>query len=109
MLGSRGEEIRNRFIARTVSLDQRLAALIDGLGRPHSDVAITEIRALGHSLAGAAGTFGFPDLSALAGSVEAEADRMRKEGSTEIELLRVASNRLLDAIRNLAVEGQQPS
>ena len=58
-------ELRARFLQRCVSDLARLRNL-SSQGRLASD----ELKALAHSLAGAAGTFGFPEISACAGRLD---------------------------------------
>ena len=53
-------ELRDRFRARSATDLTRLQALVQG------DLKSKELRHLVHSLAGAAGTFGFPTLSTAA-------------------------------------------
>lgn len=56
--------LRERFVARCVG---DLARLRDLARR---DLASSELQDLAHSLAGAAGTFGFPRVSEVAGRVD---------------------------------------
>jgi HPt (histidine-containing phosphotransfer) domain-containing protein len=56
--------LRDKFRARSADDLTRLRMLIQG------DLSSTELRHLAHSLAGSAGTFGFPTLSAAAASVD---------------------------------------
>lgn len=59
-------ELRARFLVRCADHLERIAALRDG-----DTLAAEEMQALVHSLAGAAGTFGFPGISAAAGACDA--------------------------------------
>ncbi len=56
--------LRQRFVARCVGDLARLRDLAKG------DLASSELQELAHSLAGAAGTFGFPRVSEVAGRVD---------------------------------------
>jgi HPt (histidine-containing phosphotransfer) domain-containing protein len=56
--------LRERFVARCIGDLQRLRDLARG------DLASSELQDLAHSLAGAAGTFGFPRVSEVAGRVD---------------------------------------
>lgn len=56
--------LRERFVARCVGDLARLRDLARG------DLASSALQDLAHSLAGAAGTFGFPRISEVAGRVD---------------------------------------
>lgn len=58
------QALRARFVARCATDLQRLRTLSNG------SLEAEELRALAHSLAGAAGTFGFPDISEAAGRLD---------------------------------------
>ena len=67
-------EVRAAFLARLEQDARRLAALCDGLAAaglpPPGDPRWAELDRLAHGLAGAGGSFGFPELSAAAEDVE---------------------------------------
>ena len=77
---TRMAELRVRFAARAAG--QR-AELESALAAGHRD----ELRRLAHSLAGSAGIFGFPQISADARALEEAVD----EGATMDELRRLAA------------------
>lgn len=84
----RYQALRRRFIERC---RQDLAVLEAALAR---DVADPALRATVHRLSGAAGTFGFPELSRIAGAMD---DALIEHGRTEPAELA----RLIDAVRAL--------
>lgn len=58
-------ELRARFLERCAGDLERIAAL-----RDRDALAAEEMQGLVHGLAGAAGTFGFPGISAAAGACD---------------------------------------
>ena len=73
VLAERIARARAAFAARAHDKVLRLAQIATGLGSERSGVSgpeINEIRELAHSLAGSAGSFGFGQLSEIAGALE---------------------------------------
>lgn len=85
--------LRDKFRARTAQDLVQFRALIQG------ELTSRELRHLVHSLAGAAGTFGFPALSEAAGAIDDDyaAGRVPRQSALEQlehELEAVAAPRL---------------
>lgn len=80
------------FEALREKFRERCARELARLSEP--DLAVEELRVLAHGLAGAGGTFGFPEVSAAAADLEEALDR---GPATE-----AARARLADALRALA-------
>ena len=78
-------QLRADFLARCGADLRRLKAL---------EPSDPEVRAIAHRLAGAAGSFGYPDLSEVAAQVD--------DGSRDGELTAEHLADLLDALRDLA-------
>lgn len=95
------DEIRNRFVLRTAGEVPRLQALMELLNASDARPAINAIQRMGHSLAGAAGTFGFRDLAEAADAVEAEAAALAVSSDTDMTGLRELCKRLLSEIHAL--------
>ena len=63
--------LRSRFIDRTIGQRQRFVALRTAVADDKLSAAeLEELRQLCHKLHGAGGTFGMPELSAVAGRAE---------------------------------------
>jgi HPt (histidine-containing phosphotransfer) domain-containing protein len=73
--------LRQRFVARCVGDLARLRDLARG------DLASSELQDLAHSLAGAAGTFGFPHVSDVAGGVDDRFALGQSPSRAEVEAL----------------------
>lgn len=97
-------EIRQRFIGRMAAREQLLVQLISRLQGAEMQGAAEELRALAHTLAGAAGSFGFEDISLLADEVEAEAMQVATGVEKQADKLRAACNRLRDEISHLSIK-----
>jgi HPt (histidine-containing phosphotransfer) domain-containing protein len=95
------DEIRNRFVLRTAADAPRLSALMDLLAASDSHPAIDAIQRMGHSLAGAAGTFGFRELAEAADAVESEAAALAISSDMDMHGLRELCKRLLFEIHVL--------
>jgi HPt (histidine-containing phosphotransfer) domain-containing protein len=78
------DALRRRFVARCA---EDLAAL-DAASTPEA------LRPVLHRLAGAAGTFGYPDLSRLAGEAEDATVEGRMPTAAELDAVRAALTRL---------------
>ena len=66
--------LRARFLARVQEDLARMTAALDGLeaGRRTAGEVHAELRGRLHRLAGAAGSFGWPEIGTLAGTLEQE-------------------------------------
>lgn len=80
--------LREKFRARSANDLIRLRTLVQG------DLLSTELRHLAHSLAGAAGTFGFPALSEAAALIDDDYAAGRTPGRAAFDRL----ERELDAV-----------
>lgn len=96
------DQIRQRFVTRTVGEIPRIESLMALLGSSEPRPAIDAIRRVGHSLAGAAGTFGFSELAIAADALESEAAALQQSGDSDVHALRHLCNRLLSEVRALA-------
>jgi len=92
-------ELRKRFAARSVENATRLETLVGGLSDDASGDTLHEIEQIAHRLVGAAGTFGFPALGALADGVEQEASYLRASGSRDFSRLADACRRLKEGLK----------
>lgn len=68
--GARLAILGDRFRERTLADAGELERLGEALGRGGGPGVREDIRRIAHRLSGAAGTFGFPDLSKAAGDLE---------------------------------------
>ncbi|WP_315927847.1 Hpt domain-containing protein [Mesorhizobium sp. SP-1A] len=62
--------LRDRFLMRCRDQLAALKAIADGGGPLSSSTDSSDLLKIAHSLAGAGGTFGFPDISARASDLE---------------------------------------
>jgi HPt (histidine-containing phosphotransfer) domain-containing protein len=85
------EALRRRFIARCVDDLARLRDLARG------DLSSSELQDLAHSLAGAAGTFGFPHVSELAGRVDDRFALGQTPSQADVDALIVALQEAVEA------------
>jgi HPt (histidine-containing phosphotransfer) domain-containing protein len=95
------DQIRNRFVQRTAGDLNRLQSLMALLETSDPGPAIDAIRRMGHSLAGAAGTFGYSDLAAAADAVEMEAAAVQRSGQSDMLALQECCKRLLSEVQFL--------
>lgn len=77
------EALRRRFLARSADDLQRLTAHLSG-----RELGPQDLRLLVHRLAGAAGTFGFPDLGRVARDLDG---KMCETALTPADLMELAS------------------
>jgi len=96
------DQIRSRFVMRTAGEAPRLQSLMDLLYSSDARPAIDAIRRMGHSLAGAAGTFGFRELAEAADAVESEAAALEHSSDRDMHGLREVCKRLLSEVHALA-------
>lgn len=101
-LNQRVSAIRDRFVRKTAAREEAVRELIEGLGAPEWQHKVREIAQIAHSIAGAAGTFGFDTLGKSADEVEREADRLLASGGQDNASLQSACKRLLDEISLIA-------
>jgi two-component system OmpR family response regulator len=90
----RHEALRAVFVQRARSDAALLASCRSSLGREASAAALSQIREIAHGLAGAAGIFGYEQMSSDAAAVEAAV--VAEDGTAED--LTYALNRLLSCI-----------
>jgi HPt (histidine-containing phosphotransfer) domain-containing protein len=83
--------LRERFIARCVGDLARLRDLARG------DLGSSELQDLAHSLAGAAGTFGFPRVSEVAGAVDDRFALGQTPSQADVDALIVALQEAVEA------------
>ena len=96
------DQIRSRFVTRTAGEAARLQSLMHLLDMSDARPAIDAIRRMGHSLAGAAGTFGFRELAEAADAVESEAAALEFSSDRDTHGLRELCKRLLSEVHALA-------
>ena len=90
--------IRDRFVRKTAAREEALREMISRLQSPDWHGSAREAAQMGHSLAGAAGTFGFDTLGKCADDVERQADLLLASGGTDTRALQSACKRLLEEI-----------
>jgi HPt (histidine-containing phosphotransfer) domain-containing protein len=98
--GPPGSGLRDRFLVRAARDASRLEDLLPRLPDGRSDGIASAIEQLAHGLAGAGGSFGFPDISTLAGIAEAQARRL-SAGDGDPARLEAACRDLLRALAAL--------
>jgi HPt (histidine-containing phosphotransfer) domain-containing protein len=68
--------LREKFRERLTSYRERLIEGLTLFAKDPSEDAVRKLRSVAHELAGAGGTFGYPELSELASELEGAADRV---------------------------------
>lgn len=85
------DALRRRFVDRTRQERNILAAWQDE-GRPMS----REVEQVIHNLAGAAGTFGYPELNAAAARIDDQLAQSKRPSAPDVSLLLLEIDRLQD-------------